>query len=323
MNEMVSVVVPIYGVEDYLENCVNSILNQTYKNIEIILVDDGSPDKCGKICDDYAILDSRVKVLHKKNGGLSDARNVGIEVACGKYITFIDSDDYISEDYISVLLKSLMEEDADISICKLKATSNLKEDVSSKTQEGIFIYSTETAIEEMLYSKEFSTSACGRMFCTNLFDDVRFPVGRYSEDLFTIYRIILQSKKIVFVKREAYFYYTRPGSITNEKFSIKQLDTIDALHFIKREVVDYHKNLYPAYMNSIVEAVARLLKMNIPKKALYANGLWEEVKKYRKRVFLDKKASKRVRTYAFLMLIGPEFTSKVMRIYYKMKWRKS
>ena len=323
MNELISVVVPIYGVEDYLDNCVNSIINQTYTNLEIILVDDGSPDKCGQICDEYAAQDKRVKVIHKKNGGLSDARNAGIDVAKGKYITFIDSDDYVAEDYVSVLLTCMLSEKADISICRLKETSRLDEDLKCKKTDDVAVYSSIEALEKMLYAREFSTSACSRLFRIELFEGVRFPLGKYSEDLFTIYKTILKANKIVSIRREAYFYYTRPGSITNEKFSKRHLDTLEALHIIHREIVNEHQELMPAYKNQMIEAMARLLKMNIPEEYYIGNGLWDEIKKYRIAVLHDSKASKRVRAYAFLMLIGPQLTGKVMRRYYEYKWRKS
>ena len=118
MEELISVVVPVYNVEKYIDKCINSIINQTYKNLEIILVDDGSPDNCGNICDEYAKKDNRIIVIHKENGGLSDARNTGIEVSKGKYITFIDSDDYISDNYVSFLYNLIIEYKADISIGK-------------------------------------------------------------------------------------------------------------------------------------------------------------------------------------------------------------
>lgn len=119
MNPLISVIVPIYNVEKYLARCVDSIVNQTYKNLEIILVDDGSPDRCPKMCDDYAEKDSRIKVVHKKNGGLSDARNAGMAVATGEYISFIDSDDYVSDDFFECLLDVMNKENSDIAECSV------------------------------------------------------------------------------------------------------------------------------------------------------------------------------------------------------------
>ena len=121
MEDLISVVVPIYNVENYIKKCVDSILSQTYKNLEIILVDDGSPDNCPQICDEYAQKDNRIKVIHKENGGLSDARNAGIDISKGKFITFIDSDDYIEKDYVEVLYNSIKENASDMAIGSHKA----------------------------------------------------------------------------------------------------------------------------------------------------------------------------------------------------------
>ncbi len=158
MDELISIVIPIYNVEKYLKNCVDSVCNQTYRNLEIILVDDGSPDHCPEICEDYARNDSRVRVIHKQNGGLSDARNYGIEVAKGKYITCIDSDDYVSEDFIEYLYKLLKDANADISVCGFIKTKNLNEN-RIFTSEDTIEMSSNQAIQEMLYAKIFTTSA--------------------------------------------------------------------------------------------------------------------------------------------------------------------
>lgn len=323
MKNLISVIVPIYKVEAYLKNCVDSILRQTYSELEIILVDDGSPDNCGQICDDYAEQDERVRVIHKKNGGLSDARNAGIDIAKGKYIAFIDSDDYVAEDYVEVLLQSILSEKADISICRLKATSILNEDSKRKENDSVAVYSSIEALEKMLYAREISTSACSKLFRIELFEKIRFPLGKYSEDLFTIYKTMLKANKIVSIGREAYFYYTRPGSITNEQFGLRHLDTLEALQAIRKDVVNNYPELLPAYKNQMIEAMARLLKMNIPEEYYIENGLWDEIKKYRIAVMLDRKASKRVRAYAVLMFMGPQFTGTIMRKYYEYKWRKS
>ena len=144
MEDLITIVVPVYKVEKYIDRCVTSILNQTYKNLQIILVDDGSPDNCGKICDEYAKKDNRIEVIHKENGGLSDARNAGINIAKGKYIAFVDSDDYVSNDYIEYMYKILKKENAKISICELqivwkntKIEENIKIDENTDAEENL------------------------------------------------------------------------------------------------------------------------------------------------------------------------------------------
>lgn len=233
MSELITIIVPIYKVEDYLRRCVDSILNQSYKNLEIILVDDGSPDRCGEICDAYANVDKRIKVIHKKNGGLSDARNIGIEIAQGKYVSFIDSDDWISREYVEKLYKLLINNNADISVCNFIKTLTETLQVEH-VQEEIYKYSNVEALEQ-LYDK-FSVQmviACGKLYKRNLFDDIRFPVGRIHEDEFTTYRLIYKANQIVLTTEPLLYYWQREDSITGVGFSIKnKLHAIDA--FLER-----------------------------------------------------------------------------------------
>ena len=161
---LVSVIVPVYKVESYLHRCVDCILAQTYANLEIILVDDGSPDNCGKICDEYAQKDKCIKVIHKKNGGLSDARNAGLDIAMGEYITFVDSDDWIHFQYVEILLNNLTKADVDISTCSFVRTPE-KMLMDSKVSESSYhIYSSEKAIEQTLYQNRLDNSAWGKLY---------------------------------------------------------------------------------------------------------------------------------------------------------------
>lgn len=230
MNELVSIIVPVYKVEDYIQRCVDSILRQTYKNLEIILVEDGSPDNSGIICDAYAKLDGRVKVIHKKNGGLSDARNVGIENALGAYITFLDSDDWIHDDYINHLYKLLKRTNSDISMCNYVKTSveNIGEDVYD---EGDFYeYSNIDALSQLKGDfKILMVVACCKLYKRNLFDQIRFPVGRIHEDEFTTYKLIYKANKIAQSKAALYFYWMRDNSIMGSGFNIRYwIDKLDA-----------------------------------------------------------------------------------------------
>lgn len=163
VTSLVSVVVPIYNVESYLKECVDSILFQTYKNIEVILVDDESPDSCGKMCDDYEKMDTRIKVVHKKNGGLSDARNAGMKVATGDLITFVDSDDYISKDFIEILFEAMLENKSDIAIANMKRTSK-RDEKNTSTAWKTSNFKSEDALISMRYGIPFGTSACGKLF---------------------------------------------------------------------------------------------------------------------------------------------------------------
>lgn len=233
MDEIISVIVPIFKVEQYLPRCIESIINQTYKKLEIILVNDGSPDNCGAICDNYALKDARIRVIHKNNGGLSDARNAGIDIAQGNYITFIDSDDWIHPKYIEFLYNTLKKNNADISVCNFLATSS--ENVySDKLSEDIKVFNNFQALEQLtdkLYVQ--MVIACGKLFKRELFNNIRFPLKRIHEDEFTTYKLLYEANKIVYTNNQLYYYWQRENSITKSKFNIKsRIDAMDA--FIER-----------------------------------------------------------------------------------------
>lgn len=218
----VSIIVPVYKVEAYLEECIKSILNQSYENFELILVDDGSPDQCGTICDRWASTDHRVKVIHKANGGLSDARNVGIDAAKGELITFIDSDDFISKNYLEALVIKQQECQADI--VQGEMTQDCKElgTVNSLGQE---ILTPEEAFRQLLQYRRVKVYACCKLYKKSLFTDsnIYYPVGRLNEDCATTYKLILHSKKIALLEDVIYFYRKTPNSILNSEFSSKRM----------------------------------------------------------------------------------------------------
>lgn len=230
MSDLVSIVIPIYKVEEYINRCVDSIIRQTYKNLEIILVDDGSPDKCGSICDDYSVYDDRIKVIHKNNGGLSDARNAGIDIAQGNYITFVDSDDWVNENYIDTLYNLITKADAEIAACNFQKTSD-ENNVNEFNFVEEYQYSNIQALEEMMGQLYVQmVVAWGKLYKRSLFNDVRFPVGRVHEDEFTTYKLIYKANKIVYTPAQLLYYWQRNDSITGSEINHKNLyDAFKAL----------------------------------------------------------------------------------------------
>lgn len=228
MKDLISVVIPVYNVEKYVEECIISVINQTYTNIEIILVDDGSKDSSGKICDLYSKKDSRIKVIHKENGGLSDARNAGIDEARGKYITFIDSDDYVDEKYIEVLYESLTSSNAQMSQC------GIKKFYENGTTEDIY-YSSDCVKS----SKEFlldtynahwdNVVVWNKMYLLDSFKNIKFPKGKIHEDEYTTYKIVYDLNRISITSQILYHYRQTLNSITGKKYNIKRLDILEAL----------------------------------------------------------------------------------------------
>ena len=258
--DLISVIVPVYKVEAYLEECINSIINQTYKNLEIILVDDGSPDNSGIICDKYAKKDERIKVIHKENGGLSDARNAGIDVVTGKYITFIDSDDYIENLYIEKLYLAIKNNNTNISQCGFSKVSNSKEILEKIGYDKNYILSGKEMLKDLYMYKNSveNTVVWNKMYLIDLFKNIRFPKGKIHEDEYITYKILYFQEKVSIIKDYLYNYRQTDNSITHSKFDYKKLDYLEAVeervHFFKEneEEFFYNKTL-EKYANKIID----------------------------------------------------------------------
>lgn len=249
---LISVIVPVYRVEEYLERCVKSILSQTYKNLEVILVDDGSPDQCPAICDACAEKDARVKVIHQENKGLSGARNAGIDAASGEYLAFVDSDDYVSPHFIEELYQLLQDTGCAIGQCRF---SYVKGDgLVEKGDSAFCIYRGESLMEQLYGPEEKATCfvvAWNKLYRAELFKEtgIRYPEGRIHEDEATTYRLFHEAKKLAFLDRALYGYYTENGGSITSVFSVKRLQWLTAheerIAFFKKN--GYEKLLPAAY----------------------------------------------------------------------------
>ena len=228
MNSLISVIIPVYKVEAYLTACVESVLRQTYQNFELILVDDGSPDNCPQMCDAFAARDSRIRVIHKENGGLSSARNAGIEIARGKYLAFLDSDDLWSPLFLERLYRAIQETGADFSVCLFRQFSETPAVLTpdeSKTE----LLTQRQAFECFFNERNVNmVVAPNKLYRRHLFDAVRYPVGQIHEDEAVIHEIIGAAPTVAWVSEEHYLYREAPNSITTSKFSLKRLDEMYA-----------------------------------------------------------------------------------------------
>jgi len=241
MQPLISVIVPIYKVEAYLKRCVNSIQSQTYSNLEIILVDDGSPDRCGQLCDEFAGSDRRIRVLHKENGGLSDARNKGLSVANGEYVAFVDSDDYIAPFFVETLYNQLVKTDSDVALCSYAVVTKEQDFPPVSSDTPVTVYDREQLLLNLYDDNHEDATyfivAWNKLYKSSLWKDVRFPTGRIHEDEATTYRIFDQCQRGVYVKSPLYGYFTSDSSITRDAFSIRRLEWMDALddriHFFR------------------------------------------------------------------------------------------
>lgn len=281
--ELISVIVPVYKVEPYLDRCVESIVNQTYRNLEIILVDDGSPDNCPAMCDAWAAKDSRIKVIHKQNGGLSDARNAGMAVAQGVYTCFVDSDDWIHLEYIERLHHAVQVHGADIAACDVRIVNDGDSVLDEPAVVASVCYTAEQALGTLIKGADFRAVAWNKLYRTALLQGEQFPVGRYHEDEFFTYRIMAKAQKLAYVNSELYYYFQRSGSIMNS-ISIKHLDALDAyvqrLRLFEKEYPAIYRQDKLTFCTSCVMFYRDALRITTGDRKSYTG----KIKAYRKQI---------------------------------------
>lgn len=321
-DELISIVIPVYNVASYLTKCLESVIAQSYKNLEIIVVDDGSTDRSGKICDEFAQKDKRVRVLHKDNGGLSDARNYGINHAHGKYITFVDSDDYVSVDYVLHLFELILEYKADISVtCAVKFYEDGDEPGSEcYIASDSCIFSSEEAMIDMLYRKNIPIYAWAKMYRIDLFETIKFPVGELFEDLSTEYLLFDMAERIAFNSVRDYFYLQRKNSIINSKYNSRKMIQV----YTTEKIIQFMKEKHPAVVNAAISKcfITTLnLYKNIPNTEEFsADKLFakEVLKKYRIVVLKDSSNKILTRIIAGISLVSIESLVWIGKIYQNM-----
>lgn len=310
-NDLISVIVPIYNVELYLQKCIDSILNQTYSNLEIILVDDGSTDSSSIICDMYLEKDNRIKVIHKKNGGLSNARNIGVKNAQGKYVAFIDSDDYISEDYIESLYRLICEYSADISVCRFRYVfGDVEDQIDGKKKE--FKYDKIEALKVLFLEREFGHYAHQKLFSKELAEKYPYPENTVYEDVANTYLKFEDAKVVAYTQRQLYFYRQRPGSIISQinKTNFDVIDHVDEIqNHIKEnlpEILSYTEGLKVFYY---LHTLARL-----PYEDKF-EFLRAKIKKYirenRWKLMKSNKISRKLKIQLLLSIFGEKTYKKV------------
>lgn len=251
---LISVIIPIYNVEAYLDKCVVSLIQQTYSHLEIILVDDGSPDSCPQICDDWAKKDSRIKVIHKQNGGLSDARNAGISVATGEWIVFIDSDDWIENDALEKMFQRSQTDQSDVVSCGVKWVKEDDTLINEVTVSQEEVLDTKSAMREIIVDGKLKQHVWNKLYMRSLVADIPFEKGKYHEDVFWSYQVFGRAKKVSLMMESFYHYIQRSNSIMGESYSPKRLDALDAMCRRCEYVKEYYPDLYGeallAYINS-------------------------------------------------------------------------
>lgn len=292
----ISVVVPVYNVERFLRDCINSIRNQTYQNLEIILVDDGSTDSSAGICDEYEKMDTRIKVIHKCNGGLSDARNTGIGLAKGEYISFVDSDDWIRKDAYQILSDRIRQFRADIVCFGMTELYERSRNVLYLPKSS-GVADTEGALKMLMLGNGCGPSACNKLFKRRIFEKIRFPAGKISEDIAVMYQVFDQAKQVGFVNECLYYYRHRRGSITTAAYHRKNLVIVD----YARDMIRYMKKKHPAltddartyYANTLIHVCSRISALNKAEQEIFQNELKAYKNElYRYRCFLRTPAER-------------------------------
>ena len=239
--DLISVIVPVYKVEAYLDKCVQSIVDQTYQNLEIILVDDGSPDRCGEMCDAWAARDERIKVIHRENGGLSDARNAGMEIATGEYMGFVDSDDYIAPDMYRLLLERMTADGSDIAACGVEMVFEDGTPTRMLTPAGSQSLDNRQAMESIVRESHLLQPVWYKLYKTDLIRDIPFAVGKYHEDVFWSWQAVARAQKISVFDTPCYYYLQRGGSIMGQGYSLDRFDALEA----KQLRLDYMQACMP------------------------------------------------------------------------------
>lgn len=243
--DLISVIVPVYKVEAYLNKCVQSIVDQTHRNLEIILVDDGSPDRCGEICDAWAAKDSRIRVIHKPNGGGAQARNTGLDHATGDYISFVDSDDYIHTEMLSFLMRTIQATQSDIAECGYRVVAEDTNAMEVSGKDTVVCYTTEQALRENIRDRVCRQLVWNKLYAQRVLDGVRFVEKKFIDDEFFTYRAIAQAEKIAVTTKQYYFYRQQSGSAMHQRFSLKWFQSVEA-KMCRLEYIGAH---YPALLS--------------------------------------------------------------------------
>ncbi len=315
--KQVSIIVPIYNLEKYLDKCINSLIAQTYKNLEIYLVDDGSKDSSGEICDRYAELDKRIIVIHQQNGGAAAARNAALEVCKGDYIAFVDGDDYIAADYIQTLVACLEKHNAQISIC---GWQDVYENMNAETKPlagAEEIYGTEQALENLMYQRKYDTAMWSKLYCRELFEDVRFPLGNVYEDIAIIYKVFCKAKVVSYVDYKGYFYLLREQGTTLQAFKAKKMDLIDVVDEMKEYLLARYPNLRKAVLCKYMRANFHIYLQIPADKDLFPaekTRIEKNIKEYRDEVVKDNHAQRGTRVALLFSYISLPLLVKFKRL---------
>jgi glycosyltransferase involved in cell wall biosynthesis len=319
MNPKLSIIVPVFNVESFIHDCIESILDQTFKDFELILINDGSSDRSGYICDEYSMKDKRIIVIHKENGGQSSARNRGIDVAKGDYIGFIDSDDWIHRDMYKILYTKAIETAADITACNIV---QYNKDTTSHfycNEATDHLYDRNSAMNELYLNERLTFSPCNKLYKKKLFEGITFKEGYILEDMDFTYRIIHQSNRIYYIGQALYNYRYNDKSTMRKAFSKKRLDEFE----VRKNMYLFYLENYPNQANEVYAEwflTGLMLYINIEK--YYRNEknqhkyLIDTDRKILKSLIFNKKYNRKKKILLSVAIISPNILVKIYRFYW-------
>lgn len=283
--DLITVIIPVYNIENCLKHCVYSVINQSYKNLQIILVDDGSTDCSGKVCDELALRDGRIQVIHKKNGGLSDARNAGLNEAKGKYIGFVDGDDYIDKDMYEDLYAAICDTQADMASCGYYREAGDTTDIRGYSKENQVLDRVQAYAAFFMHASIIGCSCCNKLFAKSIFEELRFKEGIQSEDLEFLYRAFDVVERVVCINKIEYHYVYREGSITESPFNERNMNTLatfdEMMTFISEKYPIVQKQGYAYQLEWSLNLLEKAYCLeNRKKRKVFVNSI-------RRRIFHD------------------------------------
>ncbi|MBR5496893.1 MAG: glycosyltransferase [Clostridia bacterium] len=315
MSKLVTIIIPVYNVEKYLKSCVESLTKQTHKDIEIILVDDGSPDNSGILCDTLAETDSRIVVIHKENGGVSSARNAALDIMKGDFVTFVDGDDYVDEDFISCMYNAITKNNADIATCghyRVEFDGTLKSIYTlSDNAEDIICKTGIESLTDMFYGETCSASSGSKLYKRCFFDNLRFPDYVMGEDTYVVYHAFSEAEKIAHTNKPLYYYVQHESSVTNKKANyIKFYDYVRLYdHILEVDKNLTNKTYFNSLANRLIENnfwVYMKLRNEPDKYNDEKQHIMDNIKTFRKYVITNKKSEFRVKAACILSYFGPK-----------------
>ena len=320
-NELISIIVPVYKVEKYLERCVKSIQKQTYTNLEIILVDDGSPDRCGQLCDEFAKLDKRIKVYHKENGGISDARNYGIDKATGEYIGFVDSDDYIHESMYEKLYEAIKKSGTMISECGLTRVYKNTLRPHYEGKDYFLVLDKQEYLKEFLENRKVYGSVWCKLIHRDIAKKIKFSVGMIYEDALYNLELIKNVDKFTLISDSYYYYYIREDSYTTKPFNNRSMDYIDVIE----KISEYTLVNFPEFKEQLLTRVAfayvsifnQLIEVDNYKNKKEYKILKNKLKSIRLEIISSKNVPKNLRIAFLLLSINEKLYKFVLSKYKK------